>query len=247
MLARATLRSTMSLRVTCLQWFNAELRKAQSLTAVLVGELCKAAYDLLEAAAPLMYKQQQSICRYTAKLLSHITRATIDCDSQSRIVWPSEETRLLSLEDHTLISRQCRHLLKGELQRRWCLEFIIVCRLCQAAYTLLEAAPPLTIGQRRSMRRFTVNLQSHIKRVTRGCDSQSNDVWPREETSSLPADAEQDEEHKAKEGHTQIRRRRSDKRAVRVCAQHTKRDRTIDTGREGTPEKVQEQTAPDSK
>ena len=97
------------------------------------------------------------------------------------------------------------------------------------------------------MRRFTVNLQSHITRVTRGCDSQSNDVWPREETSSLSADAEQDEEHKAKEGHTRIRRRRSDKRAVRVCAQHTKRDRTIDTGREGTPEKVQEQTAPDSK
>ena len=64
MLARATLHSTMSLRVTCLQWFNAELRKAQSLTAVLVGELCKAAYDLLEAAAPLTYKQQQSIRRY---------------------------------------------------------------------------------------------------------------------------------------------------------------------------------------
>ena len=152
----------MSLRVTCLQWFNAELRKAQSLTAVHVGELCKAAYDFLEAAEPLTYKQQQSIRRYTAKLLSLITRATSDCDSQSRIVWPSEETRLLSLEDHTLISRQCRHLLKGELQRRWCLEFIIVCRLCQAAYTLLEAAPPLTIGQRRYMRRFTVNLQSHI-------------------------------------------------------------------------------------
>ena len=89
-------------------------------------------------------------------------------------------------------------------------------RVCQAAYTLLEAAPPLTIGQRRSMCRFTVNLQSHIKRVTRGCDSQSNDVWPREETSSLSADAEHDEEHKAKEGHTQIRRRRSDKRAVRL-------------------------------
>ena len=191
MLARAILHSTMYLRVTCLQWFNAELRKAQSLTAaaVLVGELCKAAYDLLEAAAPLTYKQQQSIRRYTAKLLSLITRATSDWDSQSRIVWPSEETRLLSLEDHTLISRQCRHLLKGELQRRWCLEFIIVCRLCQAAYTLLEAAPPLTIRQRRSMRRFTVDLQSHIKRVTRGCDSQSNDVWPREETSSLSADA----------------------------------------------------------
>ena len=114
----------MYLRVTCLQWFNAELRKAQSLTAVLVGELCKAAYDLLEAAAPLTYKQQQSIRRYTAKLLSLITRATSDWDSQSRIVWPSEETRLLSPEDNTLISRQCRHLLKGELQRRWCLEFI---------------------------------------------------------------------------------------------------------------------------
>ena len=168
----------MSLRVTCLQWFNAELRIAQILTAVLVGELCKAAYDLLEAAAPLTYKQQQSIRRYMAKLLSHITRATSDCNCQSRIVWPSEETRLLSLEYHTLISRWCRHLLKGELQRRWCLEFIIVCRLCQAAHTLLEAAPPLTIGLRRSMRRFTVNLQSHIKRVTRRCDSQSNDVWP---------------------------------------------------------------------
>ena len=61
----------------------------------------------------------------------------------------------------------------------------------------------------------------------------------------MSAYAEQDEEHKAKEGHTRIRRRRSDKRAVRVCAQHTKRDRTIDTGREGTPEEVQEQTAPD--
>ena len=183
----------MSLRVTGLQWFNAELRKAQSLTAVLVGELCKAAYDILEAAAPLTYKQQQSIRRYTAKLLSHITRATSDCDSQSRIVWPCEETRLLSIEDHTLISRQCRRLLKGELQRRWCFEFIIVCRLCQAAYTLLEAAPPLTIGLRRSMRRFTVNLRSPINRVTRGCDSQSSDVRPREETSSLSADAEQDE------------------------------------------------------
>ena len=44
--------------MTGLQWFNAELRKAQSLTAVLVGELCKAAYDILEAAAPLTYKQQ---------------------------------------------------------------------------------------------------------------------------------------------------------------------------------------------
>ena len=126
MLARATLHSTMSLRVTCLQWFNAELRKAQSLTAVLVGELCKAAYDLLEAGAPLTYKQQQSIRRYTAKLLSLITRATSDWDSQSRIVWPSEETRILSLEDHALISRQCRHLLKGELQTRWCLESLYV-------------------------------------------------------------------------------------------------------------------------
>ena len=89
--------------------------------------------------------------------------------------------------------------------------------------------------------------QSHIKRVTRGCDSQSNDVWPREETSSLSAYAEQDEERKAKESHTRIRRRRSDPRDVRVCAQLTKRNRTIDTGREGTPYEVQEQTAPYSK
>ena len=237
----------MSLRVTGLQWFNAELRKAQSLTAVLVGELCKAAYDLLEAAAPLTYRQRQSMRRYTAKLLSHIARVTSECDSQSRIVWPSEETRQLSLEDHTLISRQCRHLLRGELQRRWCLEFTIVCRLCQSAYELLEAGPPLTIGQRRSMRRFTANLRSCIKRGTRGCDSQSSDVWPREETSSLSSDAEQDEEYKAKEGHTRIRRRRSDNCSVRVCAQHTKRNRTVDTAREGTPEEVQGQTASDSK
>ena len=111
------------------------------------------------------------------------------------------------------------------------------------AYTLLEATPPLTIGLRRSMRRFTVKLRSHIKRVTRGCDIQSSDVWPREEIRSLSADAEQDEEHKAMEGHTRIRRRRSYKCAVRVCAQHTKRNRTNDTAREGTPEEVQEQTA----
>ena len=76
MLARATLHSTMSLRVTCLQWFNAELRKAQRLTAVLVGELCKAAYDLLEAAAPLTYKQQQSIRRYTDNILRGTVRLT---------------------------------------------------------------------------------------------------------------------------------------------------------------------------
>ena len=63
----------------------------------------------------------------------------------------------------------------------------------------------------------------------------------------MSADAEQDEEHKAKEGHSRIRRRRSDKRAVRVCAQLTKRARTIDNGREGTHEEVQEQTAPGSK
>ena len=75
----------------------------------------------------------------------------------------------------------------------------------------------------------------------------SSDVWPREETSSLSADAEQDEEHKATEGHTRIRRRGSDKCSVRVCAQHTKRNRTIVTAREGTPEEVQEQTASDCK
>ena len=70
--------------------------------------------------------------------------------------------------------------------------------------------------------------------MTHGCDSQSSDVWPREETSALSSVAEQDEEHKAKEGHTRIRRRRYDNCSVRVCAQHTKMKRTIDTAREGT-------------
>ena len=246
----------MSLRVTCLQWFNAELPKAQSLTAVLVGELCKAAYDLLEAAAPLTYKQQQSIRRYTAKLLSHITRATIDCDSQSRIVWPSEETRIWSLEYHTLISRQCRHLLKGQLQRRWCLEFIIVCPLCQAAYTLL-------VGLRRRTHCWlgcddwaaTVYAQIHgqpsiayKKGDACGCDSQSTDVWPREETNSLSADTEQDEETNLRKAILEY----ADADLISAlckCAHNIlrARDRTIDIGREGTPEDVQEQTAPDSK
>ena len=58
--------STMSLRVTCLYWYNAELRKAQSLKAVIVGELCEAAYDRLDAAAPLTHRQQQSMRIYTA-------------------------------------------------------------------------------------------------------------------------------------------------------------------------------------
>ena len=35
----------MSLHVTCLYWYDAELRKAQSLKAVLVGELCEAACE----------------------------------------------------------------------------------------------------------------------------------------------------------------------------------------------------------
>ena len=46
-----------------------------------------------------------------------------------------------------------------------------------------------------------------MKRVTRRDDSQSSDVWSREETRSLSSDAQQDEEYKASKGHTRIRRR----------------------------------------
>ena len=137
----------MSLRMTCLYRYNAELRKTQSLKAVLVGELCG------------------------------------------------------------LISRQCRHLLKGELKRRCCLDFILVCRLCLAAYELLERTIPLSRGQERSMCRFTLNLRSCIKRVTHWDNSQSRDVWSPEETSSLSSDAQQDDEYKASKGHTRTRRR----------------------------------------
>ena len=132
---------------------------------------------------------------------------TSEYDSQSRIVWPSEETSIVSAEDHTLVSRQCRTLFKAELQRKWCLEFILVCRLCQAAHELLDGTAPLSRGQQLSMRRFTSNLRSRIKRVTRGDDSQSRDVWSREGTSSLSSYVEQDEEYKAKKGHSRIRRR----------------------------------------
>ena len=45
------------------------------------------------------------------------------------------------------------------------------------------------------------------KRVTRRDDSQSSDVWSREETRSLSSDAQQDEEYKASKGHIRIRRR----------------------------------------
>ena len=82
----------MSLRMTCLYRYNAELRKPQSLKAVLVGELCDAAYDHLEAAARLTYIQRQSMRIYTAQLLSLIKRVTRDCYHQSRIVWLGEET-----------------------------------------------------------------------------------------------------------------------------------------------------------
>ena len=190
----------MSLRMTCLYRYNAELRKTQSLKAVLLGELCEAAYDHLETAARLTYRQRQSMRIYTAQLLSLIKRVTSDCYHQSRIVWLREETS-------GLISRQCRHLLKGELKRRCCLEFILVCRMCLAAYELLERTIPLSRGQQRSMRRFTLNLRSCIKRVTRWDNSQSRDVWSPEETSSLSSDAQQDEEYKASKGHTRTRRR----------------------------------------
>ena len=111
-----------------------------------------------------------------------------------RIVWPREVTSSLLVEDHTLISRRCMRLLKGQLKMRSFLEFILVCQLCLTAYELLEVTAPLSRGQQPSMRRFTINLRSCIKRVTRRDDSQSSDVWSREETSSLSSDAEQDEE-----------------------------------------------------
>ena len=195
----------MTLRVTCLYWYNPELSKAQSLTAAL--EICEAAYDHLDTAAPLTHRQQQSMRIYTANLLSPIKRVTSECDNHSRIVWPREGTSSLSVEDHTLISRRCMRLLKGQLKRGRCLEFILVCQLCLAAYELLEVTAPLSHGQQRSMRRFTINLRSCIKRVTRRDDRQSSDVWSREETRSLFSDAQQDEEYKASKGHTRIRRR----------------------------------------
>ena len=191
---------TMSLRMTCLYRYNAELRKTQSLKAVIVGELCEAAYDNLEAAARLTYRQRQSMRIYTAQLLSLIKRVTSECYHQSRIVWLCEETS-------GLISRQCRHLLKGELKMRCCLDVILVCRLCLAAYELLERTIPLSRGQQRYMRRFTLNMRSCIKRVTRWDNSQSCDVWSHEETSSLSSDAQQDDEYKASKGHTRTRRR----------------------------------------
>ena len=214
----------MSLRMTCLYRYNAELRKTQSLKAVLVGELCEAAYDHLdsihhificqsvgcniigvdserhETAARLTHRQRQSMRIYTAQLLSLIKRVTSDCYHQSRIVWLREETS-------GLISRQFRHLLKGELKRRCCLDVILVCRLCLAAYELLERTIPLSRGQQRSMRRFTLNLRSCIKRVTRWDNIQSRDVWSPEETSSLSSGAQQDEEYKASKGHTRTHRR----------------------------------------
>ena len=104
---------------------------------------------------------------YTAQLLSRIKRVTNDCDNQSRIVWSLNETSSLLVEYHTLISRQCMSLMKCELKRRRCLEVILVCRLCLAAYKLLEVTAPLSCGQQRSMRRFTIILRSCIKRAKR--------------------------------------------------------------------------------
>ena len=97
--------------------------------------------------------------------------------------------------------------MKGGLKRRRCLEFILVCRLRQAAYGLLKGTAPVSRGQQRPMCRFTINLRSFVKRVKRRDDRQSRDVWSREEINSLSSDAEQDGECKAKKGHSGIRRR----------------------------------------
>ena len=166
----------MSLHVTCLYWYNTELCKAQSLKAVLVGELCKAAYDRFDVAAPLTHRQQQSMRMYTVHLLSRINRVTSECGNHSRFVWLREGESTLLVENHTLIRRRCMRLLKGELKRRRCLKFILVCQLCLAAYELLEVTAPLSRGQQRSMRRFTINIKSCIKGVTRRDDSQSSYV-----------------------------------------------------------------------
>ena len=146
-----TPQTTMSLSVT---WYNAELRKAQSLKAVLVGELCEAAYDRLDAAAPLTHRQQQYMRIYTAHLLLRIKRVTSELDNHSRIVWPREGTNSLLVEDHTLISRQCMRLLKCE--------FLLLCRLRLAAYELLKVNAPLSLEQQRSMRRFMINLNRQV-------------------------------------------------------------------------------------
>ena len=171
------------------------------------GELCEAAYGHFDAAAPLTHRQQQYMRMYMAHLLSRIKRVTSECDNHSRFVWPREGTSSLLVEDHTLISQRCMRLLKGELKRRRCLKFILVCQLCLAAYELMEVTAPLSRRQQRSMRIFTINLRSCIKRMTRRDDSQSSDVWSREETRSLSSYAQQDEEYKASKGHTRIRRR----------------------------------------
>ena len=128
--------STISLRVTCLYWYNAVLRKAQSLKAVLVGELCEATYDLLDAAAPLTHRQQQYMRMYTAHLLSRIKRVTSECDNHSRFVWPREGISSLLVEYHTSISQQCMRLLKFELKRRRCLKFILVGQLSGSVRTV---------------------------------------------------------------------------------------------------------------
>ena len=122
----------------------------------------------------------------------------------------------------------------------------ILTRVTTVSGDLLEGTAPLSRGQQRSMRRFTINLMLCIKRVTREDDSQSRDVRSREETSSLSSYAEQDEVYKAKKGHSGIRRRWSDKCSVRVCTRHTKRNRTTITTGEGTPDEIPGQTVSDS-
>ena len=129
-----------------LYWYNPELRKAQSLKVVLVGELCETANDRLKAAVSLTHIHQQSMRIYTARLLMRVKRVTSECDNQSRIVWPRERTSSVLVKYHTLINRQCMRLLKCELKKRRCLEFILVCRLCLAGYELLEVTAPLSCG-----------------------------------------------------------------------------------------------------
>ena len=72
-----------------------------------------------------------------------------------------------------------------------------------------------TVGGDRPTNVWTATVYAQIhdqhdvvyKKVTRRDDSQSSDVWSREETSSLSSGAQQDEEYKASKGHTRIHRR----------------------------------------
>ena len=149
----------MSPRMTCLYRYTAELLKARSLKAVLVGELCQTAYERLEAASPFTRRQQQSMRMFTAHMQSCIKRVTSECDYQSRIVWPREGSGRVKRQ---VLCLQMLSRTKNTKLRKAILEYAdadLISALCECAHNTLRGTVRLTPREKVRLRKHKNKLR----------------------------------------------------------------------------------------